>query len=36
LAGSSCDTVGVAISETEVKNNAELLVFYHSGWQKLL
>jgi hypothetical protein len=35
LAGSPCDTLGVGISETEIKNNAELFVFYHTGWQKL-
>jgi hypothetical protein len=35
LIGSPCDTLNVGLNEVEIKSNAELIVFYHSTWQKL-
>lgn len=33
LVGSICDTLSVGINKHETKDNTNLFVFYHSGWQ---
>lgn len=35
LVGSPCDTLTVGVDEVKEEGNAELFVFYHSGWQQL-